>query len=126
MEYIKNMFDIYEHDRERHVHYGISACRDFHNHYSFYIYKNEIESWYRGEDSGARYPEYGDDIIIESYDLTTILDKKISGMTIKDFIDEMLDKWPPSAGRWYTPNELHRLYYYLDNYTDVEKMRIKT
>ena len=124
MKYIKNMFDIYEHDKERHVNYLISVERYGNGLYLFYIYRREVESWYRGEDSGARYPEYGDFEVVECYNLTSVLDKKISGMTIKDFIDKMLEEWPPHAGDLYTPTEMHQLYYYLDNYTDIKNMRI--
>ena len=120
---MKKMFDISEHYNERHVHYGIKVGKDCRGEkYSFWIYKNEIESWYRGEDSGARYPEYGGDIIIESYDLTPVLNRMIEGVTMREFIDKMLDKWPPYAGKWYTPDSLYTLYRYLDNYVDTEKL----
>ena len=124
MEYIKNMFDIYEHERERHVDYLISASRYWDRAYVFGIYKREVESWYKGEDSGARYPEYGDFEELELYDLTPILDKMISGMTIKQFVDKIFEEWPPHAGELYTPAEMHQLYHYLDNYNDIEKLRI--
>ena len=121
---MKKMFDISEHNNERHVHYGIKVGKDYcGKKYSFWIYKNEIESWYRGEDSGAQYPEYGDDIIIESYDLTPVLNRMIEGVTMREFIDKMLDKWPPYAGKWYTPDSLYTLYRYLDNYVDTEKLK---
>lgn len=121
---MKKMFDIYEHDKDRHVNYLISVSRYWDRAYVFGIYKREVESWYKGEDSGARYPEYGDFEVVELYDLTPILYKMISGKTIKQFVDKIFEEWPPNAGELYTPRETHQLYYYLDNYIDIEKLRI--
>lgn len=122
---MKKMFDIYEHRGERHVHYGIKVRVDYKGHYIFTIYKNVVEDWYRGEDSGALYPEYSCDETIEMYDLNPILEEKIVGITIKNYIDKMLEDWPPYAGDWYTPGSLHTLYRHLDEIIDIEKLRKK-
>lgn len=123
---MKKMFDIYEHKNDSRAHYGIYTSKDSRDEkYFFCIYKKEIESWYRGEDSGARYPEYGSDIIIERYDITPVLNLMINGITMKEFIDKIYDNLPPYAGEWYTPPSLHTLYRYLDEYVDTDKLKVQ-
>lgn len=58
---------------------------------------------YRGEDSGAIYAEFGDEKVVESYDLNNCLSEKIGDRTIKEIIDFSMDNWPPYAGDFYSP-----------------------
>lgn len=54
--------------------------------YSFPIvsfWYDTIVSYYKGEDSGARYPEY-DSHLVATYNLTPVLNEKIGYYSIKD------------------------------------------
>ena len=79
--------------------------------YNFIIYCRFVESWYKGEDSGARYvDEWSEDIPIEIYDLTSILDNvMIDGITVKEFID--------------TKCNIYKLYLFLDDLPVVNELR---
>lgn len=64
----------------------------------------EIVEWYKGEDSGARYPVFGNYEIAENCDLHPVLDLIMpSGKTIKTFLDDIVRHWPPYAGKHYSP-----------------------
>ena len=74
-------------------------CSNFHSKkpekLRFYLYPNyiihiEIETivgYYRGEDSGARYPEY-EDVFLGEYDLSQYIDfPLIDTLTLKDYLN---------------------------------------
>lgn len=64
----------------------------------------EIVDWYRGEDSGARYPEFGNYQIAEHCDFSPVLNTVMShGKTIQTYLDDIVKHWPPYAGKHYSP-----------------------
>ena len=120
---MKNLLDVKEQNRRHHKDgvYGISISK-----YYFEIFKIEYEYWYKGEDSGAQYPQYSDSkTYLEIYNLSPILDNIIGGVSLKTYIDKMISNWPPLAGRLYAPRELYKLYSYLDDLPIIKGLRIK-
>ncbi len=92
----------------------------------FVIYYRKVKSWYKGEDSGALYAdEWSEDIPIEIYDLTPILDHIIiDGVTIKEHINNMHEKWQLFfRNDNITTGSLTKLYFYLDEIREIERLR---
>lgn len=110
-----NTTSYYERDRD---HYGIKiGC------YYFCIYMEECVGYYCGEDSCARYPEFNNSTIIESYDLKPILGHYIGDKTLKELIDNAMENYPPYAGEWYTSSSAWAIYRYLDILPNVHELR---
>ena len=64
----------------------------------------EIVDTYRGEDSKAIYPVWGNYQTALHCDLKPILEEKLdSGVTVKEFLDRVVERWPREAGRHYSP-----------------------
>ena len=64
----------------------------------------EIVDTYRGEDSKAIYPVWGNYQTALHCDLKPILDEKLpSGGTVKGFLDDVVARWPREAGSHYSP-----------------------
>ena len=119
---MKRLFDVYQADELElsDVHFGVDLER-----YKISSYKCEKEKeWSRSEDSKAYYRDWGVKEPIEIYDLNPILDVLINGEPIKEYIDRILDNWPPYAGDFWTTPEVHRLYRFLDEIDCIEKLRV--
>lgn len=78
--------------------------------------------YYRGEDSGARYPEY-EFSPVEWYDLYPILNKEINGKTIKELVNESI-KLYPYAGEMFTTPQAEKIYSYLKTLDNISKVKI--
>ena len=104
---IKQLFDYEEYNNSRR---DVDADIKLEGN-NFIIFCRFVESWYKGEDSGARYvDEWSEDIPIEIYDLTSILDNvMIDGITVKEYID--------------TKCNIYKLYLFLDDLPGVNELR---
>lgn len=64
----------------------------------------EIVDSYRGEDSGAWYPVYGNYQVAERCDFSPVLNTVMpNGITIEAHLDDIVKNWPPYAGAHYSP-----------------------
>lgn len=79
---------------------------------------------YRGEDSGARYPEY-EFSPVEWYDLYPILNNEINGRTIQELVNESI-KLYPYAGEMFTTPQAEIIYTYIKNLDEISKLKIDT
>lgn len=115
---MKQLYDIERYKSYRDTKAGLKL-----EGYNFILYYRTVESWYKGEDSGARYPdEWSDDIILEIYDLTPILGNIIDGVTLKEHIDKISGSKCIISDSLVTQN-LWWLYYYLDDLPGVERLK---
>lgn len=73
---------------------------------------------YRGEDSGARYPEY-EFCPVEWYDLYPILNNEINGRTIQEQDNESI-KLYPYAGEMFTTPQAQEIFSYLKTLDNIE------
>lgn len=78
--------------------------------------------YYRGEDSGARYPEY-EFAPVEWYNLYPILNKEINGKTIEELVNESIRLYP-NAGEMFTTPQAQKIYTYIKNLDEIEKLKI--
>lgn len=78
---------------------------------------------YRGEDSGAIYHEY-EPVILEFYDLTSILEHTIKGKTIRELIAEDNQKYP-YAGELFTSEQATTIYCYLKDLPESTKEQLR-
>ncbi len=105
---------------EHHDHCGINICGD-----TFYVYVTDIESYHRGEDSGARYPEYGSDKIILTICLESFYQEVAKGeLTVKEILDALNEvrqsNQAASWGQWYTPGHISLIADFLDKKKDID------
>lgn len=78
--------------------------------------------YYRGEDSGARYPEY-EFAPVEWYDLYPILNNEINGQTILELVNESI-KLYPFAGEMFTTPQAKIIYAYIKTLDEISKLKI--
>ena len=86
------------------------------------IVESRIIGHYRGEDSGAIYPEFDYDVI-EAYDLNPIKNEKIGNQTIEELIEESIERYP-YAGEMFTSPQAHEIYNYLKTSGKLEKYKM--
>ena len=103
--------DILQKAKREHHHAGYRLCGD-----NLILYYVEKVGRYRGEDSGAWYPEYGDDILFEKISLepyvSEITDK---GDTIQTLIDKHYSQDLRGHGDWYNTWEEYYIFNHIDN-----------
>lgn len=77
---------------------------------------------YRGEDSGAIYPEseFRD---IETYNLNPIKECKIMNKTIEELVKESCRQYP-YAGEMFTSPQAREIYSYIETLENVSDIRI--
>lgn len=89
-------------------------------------YLHVVESYtighYRGEDSGAIYPEY-EFHDIETYNLNPIKNHQIGNKTIEDLVKEACRQFP-YAGEMFTSPQAKKIYLYIVTLEDVSNIRI--
>ena len=92
------------------------------NIYDSIVFLKVIECYtvgsYRGEDSGARYPEY-EFCPVEWYDLYPILNNEINGRTIQEQDNESI-KLYPYAGEMFTTSQAQEIFSYLKTLDNIE------
>lgn len=86
------------------------------------VIEDTIVGHYRGEDSGAIYPEYEFNAV-ETYNIAPILDHKIDGKTIRDLI-ALSDRLYPYAGEMHTSEQAASIYKYLNTLDYKDEMKI--
>lgn len=77
---------------------------------------------YRGEDSGAIYPEY-EFRDIETYNLNPIQECKIRNKTIEELVKESCRQYP-YAGEMFTSPQAREIYSYIETLENVSDIRI--
>lgn len=87
------------------------------------VIESSVVGHYRGEDSGAIYPEFEYNTI-EKYNITPILDHEIDGKTIRDLI-ALSDRLYPYAGEMHTSVQASSIYRYLNTLDNKDEMKIK-
>ena len=89
-------------------------------------YLHVVESYiighYRGEDSGAIYPEY-EFRDIETYNLNPIKNNQIGNKTIEDLVKEACKQFP-YAGEMFTSPQAKKIYLYIVTLENVSNIRI--
>ena len=89
-------------------------------------YLHVVESYtighYRGEDSGAIYPEY-EFRDVEMYNLNPIKNCKIRNKTIEELVQESCRQYP-YAGEMFTSPQAKEIYSYIETLEDVSNIRI--
>lgn len=86
------------------------------------VIESEVVGHYRGEDSGAIYPEY-EYIVVEQYNLDAIKNHTIGGKTIHELIKESC-KLYPYAGEMFTFPQASSIYSYLSSLEKMSELRI--
>lgn len=86
------------------------------------LVESKVVGHYRGEDSGAIYPEFDYDVV-EAYDLNPIKNEKIGNQTIEELIEESIERYP-YAGELFTSPLAHEIYNYLNSSGCLEKYKI--
>lgn len=86
------------------------------------LVESKVVGHYRGEDSGAIYPEFDYDVV-EAYDLNPIENEKIGNQTIEELIEESIERYP-YAGELFTSPQAHEIYNYLNSSGCLEKYKI--
>lgn len=85
------------------------------------VIESEVVGHYRGEDSGAIYPEY-EYIVVEQYNLDSIKNHIIGGKTIHELIKESCDLYP-YAGNMFTSPQASLIYSYLSSLENMAELR---
>lgn len=104
------LVDYIQNEDTKHKHCGYRICGKF-----FIVFCADIVGYYRGEDSGARYPEY------EEHDLLTIpldplLDEKgEDALSIGQLLSSLERDKSWAWGEWYIPPQTVRIMRILDS-----------
>lgn len=89
-------------------------------------YLHVVESYiighYRGEDSGAIYPEY-EFRDIETYNLNPIKNHRIGEKTIEELVKESCCQYP-YAGEMFTSPQAREIYFYIETLENVSDIKI--
>ena len=87
------------------------------------IVESYVVGHYRGEDSGAIYPEF-EYRAIKRYNLDSIKDHLIGSKTIEQLINESCREYP-YAGEMFTSPQAWKIYYYIQTLPQLEKLEMK-
>lgn len=90
--------------------------------YQVWVVAPCIIGHYRGEDSGAIYPEYEYNVI-EAYRIASLLDHKINGKTIEELIDESNRRYP-YAGELHTSEQAFAIFNYVKSLPNVDDYKV--
>jgi len=97
---------------------------------SIHLSKNNILSLaecytighYRGEDSGAIYPDY-DFRTIKMFDLNSIKDKVVETKTIEQLVRESCSQYP-YEGEMFTSPQARKIYTYIQTLPNISELEI--
>lgn len=102
--------DLLQKAKSEHHHAGYRLCGDH-----LVLYTVDKVGRYRGEDSGAWYPEYGNDEFIKEISLKPFLSEITDkGFSIQELIDKHYSQDLRGFGDWYNTWEEYYIFNHLD------------
>ncbi len=108
------LIDFIQQGETLHNHCGYRICGTY-----FIVYCADIVGYYRGEDSGARYPEYEEDVLLTIPLEPFLQEKGNENITIQQLLASLERENSLIWGEWYTPPQTVRIMKILDSLEDL-------